>query len=172
MSDAKKRKVLDQARQNVCDVVLQCYDGDIECHRDVLINGSPYFKMMFASGYGEQGKKKIRIDLDTFKKTGIVLVQYLYTGQVEDDKISLELLLEADRLNIIDLKRKCSEYFLPIINVDNCMDIAVMAEKAGAITLMDAADDFLIDITPDMTEKLSHELELNIRVLRRIFFKR
>ena len=35
---------------------------------------------MFASGYGEQGKKKIRIDLDTFKKTGIVLVQYLYTG--------------------------------------------------------------------------------------------
>ena len=46
MSDAKKRKVLDQARQNVCDVVLQCYDGDIECHRDVLINGSPYFKVI------------------------------------------------------------------------------------------------------------------------------
>jgi len=171
MSDAKRRKVLDNAKQDENDVVIQCYDGDVECHRNVLVNGSPYFKMMFDNENVEKENEKTIVELDLDKNTCMVLLQYLNTGQVDDSQISLQLLLEADRLNMINLKRKCSEHILSIIIDDNCFDIANMAEKAGAITLMDAADQYLIDNTPDMSEKLKDELVLNPRVLKRIFFK-
>merc|ERR1719427_926751 len=76
----------------------------------------------------EKESKRVKwddIDITTCK----TILKYIYTGQLANSDASLELYQLAARLFLEDLKARCSSYLTKTLNVNNCVDRIVWADR-------------------------------------------
>jgi len=158
----RMRNMLMNAEDFCSDVVLVCTDGNIAAHSSILAAGSQYFKPMFTHPMEEKKTGEVRMK-DLKKDMCYTLLEFIYTGQVEPHKISMELLEEADKYSLIQLKEQCSRHLMKQLNCNNCVNMLLTAERVDDKKLQKAAQQFILENT--QTPNMKSGLKENVGVL-------
>jgi len=151
------KEMLDNAKEYHSDVILECEDGQVECHKNVLCLKSEYFKNMFKSGMKEARSGRIPVSLD--RESCMVMLNYFYTGKLDGSKVTVNLLLEVKKMLMQDLKSQCLQHLADNISMENVVKILEMTDIVEeAKDLQKAAEQFLVDNRKDLTPQLKQDL--------------
>lgn len=92
------------------------------------------------------------------KDIGFNLIKWVYTDNIEnsnklDEDFYLEMMKQADRFNLKELKLKCEDGLLTFINVKNCIKFYEVAEKISANTLKSHCNELITNHWEDFTSE-------------------
>ncbi|XP_046564121.1 LOW QUALITY PROTEIN: uncharacterized protein LOC124272919 [Haliotis rubra] len=134
-----------------CDVTLVIGEVEIKAHWCILVS-CPFFQSLYDSGMREKTASTPNI----WKRAWAMkeAVKFLYVGTVEVNMDAVKELLEAaEYLQIGEMKKCCSDYlFLIDINVDNCVNLSLMASLYD-LELYNRAFQFLRGHLPEVMGK-------------------
>jgi len=149
------KSLFEDADRFDADFVIECKDGvEVKCHRGILAAAFSYFETMSSAPMIEKESKRVKwmdIDAETCK----VALKFIYTGQLESSDISLELYQLAARFFLDELKTRCSSHLMLTLNIDNCINRIVWADRLDDKNLKRKAADFI--------DKNSEKLEGDVR---------
>jgi len=115
----------------------------ISCHRSVLAAASPVFRQMFASGMREATEQRLEVG-DAPPKAVSAMISFIYTGEIEpytDDFV--ELLLLADKYQVVMLAVACYPRIVENLTVDNVVTaLRCLKSFADEAQCKDMWDDF------------------------------
>jgi hypothetical protein len=104
------------------DVTLYVEERKIYGHRLILSLASKYFRRMFSTNMAEANNKEVYledIDFNTMQS----LLGFIYSGSIEEEKITLKLLEAADRFEVMPLIDVCCQTLSKSINSENVAEI-------------------------------------------------
>ena len=105
------------------DVKIICEGKTFHCHKNVLSCQSSVFKRMLNDSDMVEAKLgEIKIT-DIFSFTMEKLLFFIYHDDLDENKISGELMLAADKYNISALYKFCVNYFDKNLTEENAMDV-------------------------------------------------
>ncbi|XP_018320287.1 kelch-like protein 26 [Agrilus planipennis] len=111
------------------DIILEVEEQFFSAHKAVLAACSDYFRAMFTEPMIESRQKQIRLNGLTAK--GIrYLIDYAYTSRLALNQENVQdVLAAATHCQMLTVVQACSSYLQSKIDVDNCVDIATIAEN-------------------------------------------
>ena len=129
------------------DVKILCEDKIFPCHKNILGSQSEVFKSMLSNtDMVEASSREIKI-ADISAKVMETLLHYLYFDQEDlmanKNKITIGLLLAADKYNIPDLTAICVNYLKENLSKDNVVDIMKKSYMINQHDLFDVARKFV-----------------------------
>jgi len=103
-----------------------------KCHKLVLSLSSQYYENMFSSNFSEtQGSTKVTdVSQDTMAK----MLQYIYTGMLDENEIDIEVLYVAGKYQLEYLKAFCELELGKKITLETAPQLAVAASVCGSDT--------------------------------------
>merc|ERR1712150_63681 len=122
------------------DIILIVGENKIHCHKLVLGLASKFFRRMFVSNMKESRSNVIElkeVDLETVKS----LISYMYTDEIDEDKINVELLAASDMYEVLRLKALCCTELSESMTVENVIEIWQTAYRHN---IEDLAHDALV----------------------------
>ena len=125
------------------DVVLKCESRTFTCHKAILTSRSPVFEAMFSHNLRESQHNEVEIQ-DLQADTVRIMLQYIYSGSLEPNTNSKELLCAADKYQLTQLKTACELSLSRSIDIDSCVELLVLADTHTANTLKKAALNFIV----------------------------
>lgn len=136
--------LLAKAFDNQCftDFTLLCEGKEIKIAKAIVGPQSEFFRGMFESNMEEStnGKGEIRnMSFDTLH----LLIKYLYSGQIEGQLITREVLIAADYLNIPSVNEIYEQFAPRNFKVDTIVETLLIAQKFDLTTLSEKAFEFL-----------------------------
>ncbi|XP_041375350.1 kelch-like protein 26 [Gigantopelta aegis] len=115
-------------KQQLFDVVLVVEKQKLPAHRVVLASCSDYFRAMFTDGLKECHQEEIVLSGVTAKGMAN-LVDFAYTSKSNIDCDSVvDVLGAASHIQILPVIAACEDYLKKHLSLDNCVDIANVAE--------------------------------------------
>ncbi|XP_071034212.1 uncharacterized protein [Parasteatoda tepidariorum] len=127
------------------DVVLKADNEVIPSHKALLAVRSPVFSAMFERDMLESKNGVVEIH-DVESKTLKLFLEYLYSGTV--DKLDVEsaknLLVVADKYEVLSLKEMCSGYLESVLSLNNVCDVLSLSDMVNDISLKSAAIDYVV----------------------------
>ena len=93
------------------DIVVHCKDGVIKCHKNIICKRSDFFNNMMTVNMKERNTGKIKLP-ETKKEICYAILEYIYSGEIEVSKISVEVFIEADKMGLLKLKEDCAKQFI------------------------------------------------------------
>ncbi|XP_055547071.1 actin-binding protein IPP [Wyeomyia smithii] len=134
---------LNALRQNTrfCDVEIVVGSTTIQAHRAVLSAASAYFEAMFRPELGLSEGKQKSVTLHSIRADILMLlVDFIYTGQVEIKQSNVqELLAAADMIQLSEVVDGCCEYLCRELHSSNALGILRFAEAHNCRQLAEAA---------------------------------
>lgn len=110
---------LDDLRLNfpeLCDFTLVIEEDEFPCHRSVLCLHSKYFRGMIGGKFMENHSNRSTVK-DISSKTFTILLDYIYTGKLELNQLTVESILEAaTRLEFEKVSAGREQYRFPFFN--------------------------------------------------------
>ncbi|KAH8392454.1 hypothetical protein KR215_008912, partial [Drosophila sulfurigaster] len=159
MNEMRKQKQL-------CDVILVADDVEIHAHRMVLASCSPYFYAMFTSF---EESRKTRITLQSVDARALeLLIDYVYTSNVEVNEDNVQVLLTAaNLLQLTDVRDACCDFLQTQLDASNCLGIREFADLHGCVELLNYAETYIEQhfnevIQFDEFLNLTHEQVINL----------
>ena len=107
------------------------YEKRFRCHKLVLVLGSKYYKKMLLGNFKEKQDKSTTVT-DVSSETMAKVLQYLYTGQVNNSEIDTKLLLAADKYELEHLQALCELELGRKIMTGTASEIAHVADACGS----------------------------------------
>jgi len=152
------------------DITFEVESELIPAHKWWLTQRSKYFANMFSSGMLETQSDKIVIS-DVKATTFKAFLEFLYSDQIDlDEELAFDLIQQADKYSIPDLKRLCEECLSVYISPDNCARIANLAELLDAASLRDATVAFIAKNIKELKER-SDFAEISNNMLKDVIIK-
>jgi len=146
---AHMKNMLASPKEFMSDITLRCRDGLVDCHCSILSARSPVFKAMFAHPTNEKETGTVDL-LDVDACVCRSMVEFMYTGLINKDEVSLDLLVVADKYHLQDLKSLCEVNLSDALSLDNALDVLIVATRHSAGTLKGNAKTFLLNDTTDL----------------------
>ncbi|ELU13145.1 hypothetical protein CAPTEDRAFT_119690 [Capitella teleta] len=132
------------------DVVLVFEETRVKCHRLVLAASSEYFRRMLQTDMQERDASEIAFK-EVSSTIGLLLVEYLYTGNIElSTENAQELLAVSDRLLLMKLKKTVEKFLCDQVSITNCVSLKQLARLYDLDTLLKTAHDYLNDHWKDL----------------------
>jgi len=162
------KNMLQNAAEYLSDISIECSDGNIPCHSNILASKSEVFKAMFSHDMLEARSRKIEMKDEEgallSKEMVLTILLFIYTGKIDTEKISLALLKLADKYKLQHLKNQCVKHLCNNIDVHNCVDTIVLADRIlNTGTLKMAAKDFILDnLTPDLQAEIKNKCGIDL----------
>eukprot|EP00746_Dinoflagellata_sp_MGD_P005051 gnl/MRDRNA2_/MRDRNA2_109772_c0_seq1.p1 gnl/MRDRNA2_/MRDRNA2_109772_c0~~gnl/MRDRNA2_/MRDRNA2_109772_c0_seq1.p1 ORF type:complete len:660 (-),score=139.31 gnl/MRDRNA2_/MRDRNA2_109772_c0_seq1:7-1986(-) len=133
------------------DVALRVSDGgqerNLHAHRLVLAARSPVFEEMF---FGPEPSVALTgvVPLEMGLQVGLVFLQYLYIGQLDDHVWqNLEMLCHLagglHRFKVYALQEQCERHLIACLTEENSPDLLMMADLLSVPNLRKASLDFM-----------------------------
>jgi len=120
--------------ERFADFTILCgenLDKRYRCHKSVLYLRSPVFSAMFSHDTIETTKNQVEIP-DISPGTIEKMLQFLYTDDVKDNMIDIELLEAADKYKIDRLKAVCEKSLGSQLTIANSTEIGISAHLHGS----------------------------------------
>ena len=131
--------------QDSNDIVFECKGVQIPAHASILGARSPVFKVMFKSKMSESINKEVKIDdvePDVLKE----MLRFMYSAKVDESFTKFrELLVVADKYQVVELVELCGTKIVESLNKDNVLDVGAFAEFHNADKLMKACVEFILN---------------------------
>jgi hypothetical protein len=111
------------------DFEIICEDQTFKCHKLFLAFKSDVFKaMLYHNKCTENTTGTVHVD-DINAKTMNTLLKYLYQNKITyEEATDLNLIVAANKYNIVDLVSKCEKNILLIMSMKNIMDILAITK--------------------------------------------
>jgi len=156
-----------------CDIKLIIGEKkwEVTAHKAVLAANSPYFETMFSSSFVEKVQSEIVIDppsdiIDDEDAVQLVL-QFIYTGHVDSDLLSLDTMCKVcqiAQLWLMDKLRKLVEYYLAAnLTFENCEKLNTFARTNNLTTLYESSLRFVLSNLDGYSPNDSANLEFFIK---------
>ncbi|XP_071033425.1 speckle-type POZ protein B-like [Parasteatoda tepidariorum] len=132
--------------KTLCDVKIRVEDEIVQAHKSILAARSPVFHAMFQLDMVEAKAGIVDIqdvDIDTFK----VFMNYIYCDTVDkmDYDGAKNLLIVAEKYEVLRLKEMCGSFLKSEISDRNACEIAALADMVSHKGLKSFAIDFIAD---------------------------
>ena len=141
-----------------CDFSLECGNLEIPVHRLLLAAKSPVFSAMFSEKF-QEAKTGHAVIEDLEPKALQVLVKYCHTEQIDEEDLTTDLLVAANKYMIPEVVEQCEDHLSKTMTVDNAIDYFLTASLHEAETLRTAAKKF---ITKNLDEVEKREAFQNL----------
>ncbi|RWS03796.1 hypothetical protein B4U79_16249 [Dinothrombium tinctorium] len=118
--------------QHECDFMIESNDGmQFNIHKFILKARSNVFKAMLEHRTKEKIENKIKIG--EFNSIVIKeLINFMYKDVVDDlPNVAEQLLLAADKYNLVALKKLCAQYLFSRIDIENCGSLLVLSDMSN-----------------------------------------
>ncbi|ELU11833.1 hypothetical protein CAPTEDRAFT_53734, partial [Capitella teleta] len=131
--------------EELVDVYLVFNGKLVPCHKVILAGNCEYFKRMFLSKMNESSAREV--NLKGINAThGELVVDYLYSKDIEITEDNAQGLLEASSLLMLDkLKKKVEHFLIGQLEAENCVSILNVARFYQLETLLETSLKFLCD---------------------------
>ena len=117
------------------DVTIVCQKREFACHKAILSARSPVLEAMFSHNMKEKLDRKVEIqdmDADTCHQ----MVVFMYSGKVARlGEKAADLLVAAEKYDLKELKQMCEDNLCVNLNLENALDMLVLADIHGANNL-------------------------------------
>ena len=129
-------------------IILADDDLEIPAHRAVLASCSQYFRAMFkdsnCSGHYKE-KSQISIKISNVPSTGIkLLLEFIYTSKLELNLMNIhDVLAAANYIHLETVIEACLSYLETELDLENCIDILVIAENYSLKSLSEKVYHFI-----------------------------
>ncbi|XP_076447602.1 kelch-like protein 24 [Babylonia areolata] len=134
------------------DLTITIDNHRFPCHKVVLAAGSPYFRIMFASGMEESRKDVIeikQIEATVFEQ----VLRFIYTGRVDIGGGTVqELFMQAQLFQIAHLVELCVTFFQDCMNEGNCLAAMTLADLHAHRAMYEYAKNFACQHFSTVTE--------------------
>ncbi|ELU06557.1 hypothetical protein CAPTEDRAFT_97200 [Capitella teleta] len=108
------------------DITLLFGEGHVKCHKVIfmiLAGRSDYFHRMFLTSMVESALNEVPIE-EISASTGVLLVDYLYTGRIKlTTRNAQDLLVASEMLLLGALKQNIEEFLCEQIESSNCISL-------------------------------------------------
>ena len=132
-----RSKVLTSLWENreLSDVEVVVEGQSFPAHRVILAAGSPHFRAMFTCTFSESRQREV--ELHEMPANGFQgVLTFLYSGELAlTDSNAEDVLLAADRCEVLGLVNLCCNYLLDRISWPNCLHYWVLADQVGCVSL-------------------------------------
>ncbi|CAL1291018.1 unnamed protein product [Larinioides sclopetarius] len=128
----------------LCDTKLQTATETFNAHKSILAARSSVFKTMFTTDMREKATDRVIIE-DLEADTVSRMLMFLYSDKLEDpnwDRAKC-LYFAADKYNIITLKQKCSDFLKNSLQLSNCCELLLLADKHKDEDLKKSVQDYM-----------------------------
>ena len=131
-SDSDERKRGPSTLENVYnkmqdpDFTLMCSHEEVPCHKVILAGASPVFEAMLGNKMNKEVIEAKLVMEETSAEIGRALVQFIYTGEVEDTvlrKRANQLLVLADRYQMPQLTELAEGEMIKQLDRDNMVKL-------------------------------------------------
>ena len=151
------------------DFTLESEEGTkFPCHRIILGAQSTVLKRMFITPMEERNNSTLKLDY----KADVVenFVDFFYIDDIKDEKDeNLRCYLElAEKYDIPRLKELVEEHAISKINIENMVDLFLLADHFSAETLGKAAKDFIKTNKKKVRESLAEMEKLEKNQLMKV----
>jgi protein-L-isoaspartate(D-aspartate) O-methyltransferase len=127
------------------DVVFVVEGKKVPAHRFILKVRSEHFRAMFTNGLKESRDTDVVLH-DTEYKPFMACLEFIYSGQVNipDPDFAIELIGEANKLQLMRLKALCEEIISTNIDIENAAYVYQIASYHAVPRLRSIALDFIM----------------------------
>jgi hypothetical protein len=138
------------------DFTIRCGDEVLHCHKAILALRSDVFERMFENKSSKENTKNEVEIIDCEPEIMKDFLQFLYTDRVEGEHQrsynSIDLLLMADKYNVLGLKKKCELALAKQLHVKNAIELLIVASKISAPILKPKAANFIFKNLDELVE--------------------
>ncbi len=149
-------KRLWDSRDKTGDVTLSCGDVDFKAHRVVLMASSDVLEAMFYHEDTSESQTGIVQVKDLSPTCMEELLHYIYFNRlfqnIKPTEEVKDLLIAADKYNIIDLKTLCEHKLISILSKCNVGDIGRFANKYSANHLREHIVHYVVNNYQELAE--------------------
>ncbi|ELU12812.1 hypothetical protein CAPTEDRAFT_141587, partial [Capitella teleta] len=111
-----------------------------------------YFRRMFLTNMLERGSQEVVLN-DISASTGVLLVNYLYSGNIDITQLNAQDLLAASKMLLLGaLKKKVEEFLLSNTDSVNCISIINLARLYDLKILLANARNYLHEHVKEVIE--------------------
>ncbi len=140
------------AKSVMTDFTLLCGDEALPCHKAILALRSDVFERMFENKSSKENTKNEVEIIDCEPEILKDFLQFLYTDQVQRSYNSIDLLLLADKYNVLGLKKKCELALTKQMDVKNAIELLIVASTISAPILKPKAANFIFKNLDELVE--------------------
>merc|ERR1712200_109432 len=163
------KDILTNAEDHYADVTIICNDGSVRAHKNVLSARSEYFDRMLSSTMKEGLTGVIEVK-DMEMSVCQTILEYIYSGEVDQEKMNVEVLAEAEKMGLFTLKKECSSKLINDLSTSNCVKMIEAGDLHKDDDLKDKAKQFIIENYEDLSNESKAQLFLLIPdIVREIF---
>ena len=125
------------------DFTVTCQGRQFKCHKSILAQRSSYFNAMLSHDMVESQDSKVELK-DLEADTAEDLLTFIYTGKVSDmGEKAADLLDVADKYGISGLKEMSEAALCAKMNIDNVLNMLVLADLHSAPSVKSLALKFV-----------------------------
>ncbi|ELU04485.1 hypothetical protein CAPTEDRAFT_131535, partial [Capitella teleta] len=118
------------------DITLVFGKQRIACHKVILAGMCDYFRRMFLTNMLERGSQEVVLN-DISASTGVLLVEYLYSGNIDITQLNAQDLLAASEMLLLGaLKKRVEDFLRSHTDSVNCISIINLARLYDLKTLL------------------------------------
>ncbi|ELU10852.1 hypothetical protein CAPTEDRAFT_73742, partial [Capitella teleta] len=134
------------------DITLVFGKQRIACHKVILAGMCDYFRRMFLTNMLERGSQEVVLN-DISASTGVLLVEYLYSGNIDITQLNAQDLLAASEMLLLGaLKKKVEDFLLSHTDSVNCISIINLARLYDLKMLLADARNYLQEHVKEVIE--------------------
>ena len=150
------------------DIVVECEGQEIRGHSLVFIARSNVFAKTLQTDMKEKQEGRIHIERASMVDVK-QLVDYMYSGKLDTSYVRLrELLVLADRFEVLQLVQLCSSKLSESLNKNNALELGIFGDSYNSKTLVEICAQF---IAANMKESLSQEAWMEIKKSPNLMFE-
>ena len=126
------------------DVKIHCHGRIFPCHKNILVVRSKYFEMCLMNSGMRESESGI-IEIEDFSPEVVEsLLKYIYTNEIEEDEISIDLLMATDKYDLGKvLKDICVIKLKSNLTIQNAVEVLAKSYQIGCKDLKKSAVKFI-----------------------------
>ena len=132
--------------EKLSDIKILIDDNTFHAHKHVLAKKSEVFAAMFKHDMLENNENSVKIEDVSFEAMSAML-RYIYLNRIFyiQNSTYLELIMAADKYQIMDLKAECENKILKQLKFENSIALLTVADQSNALTLKTEIIDFIVE---------------------------
>uniref|UniRef100_A0A1A9W9A1 Kelch-like protein diablo n=1 Tax=Glossina brevipalpis TaxID=37001 RepID=A0A1A9W9A1_9MUSC len=128
-----------------CDFSLEVEGETIYVHRLALAVASPYFAAMFKNNMKEKAVGSIKYEDNNLTAVKNI-IEYIYSGQITLTEENVQAIYStSDYFQIAWVKKKCLQFLVRNIRLDNCFQIRRFADKPPFKELYECCYNYILE---------------------------
>ena len=157
------------------DIVVECEGQEIRGHSLVFIARSNVFAKTLQTDMKERREGRIHIERASMGDVK-QLVDYMYSGKLDTSYVRLkELLILADRFEVLQLVEFCSSKLSKTLNKSNAVELGIFGDKYNVKSLVDECARFITNnmmtsnpYQQDWMEQMKGSPDLMLKIIKEL----